>query len=491
MLCLGMTAGSAFARIELLDGKLVLHGKVQETLIMPTHDNFTPNQLHDYEIHNLRTSIKLEAMLHVGQGEKYQFNIYSIWKNYYDFARDVDAGYRHYVQDFSGHRGFKEFQYYRKFDDICRELYAELLHPLFQIRVGKQVISWGETTFQRMADIINPVDTRGMMNPVMPDFSELKQGLWMFRFYYTNPDMWQQMTFDFLVIPDYQPMVIFPAGHHMMHQSAFNAFAAPNEMFRPNYRDKPKTWGSPELAVKIRGFSWGVDWSLQYIYHRPDSPIYREGKAFEAQMAAVFGTRARDVKRYGWQSTIAATFNKPINKKIPIIPGTTLAMSGIVFSGEFVWEKDRDVNQQVGMDVRVREVDRYAGVLGWDCKIFLPYITPYFRNKYLGVGMQLFTEWVPDRHRADAIYPWVTYRGKGHHFSALQMSWNYMVWHSRIILGGNINYQLTEGNTATAWTIAFKPTFKWTYSIVYSNYLEYGPETDKGDQIVFDVMYEF
>ena len=131
-------AGEAYA-INYLDGKVEFHGRWANTLIMPTHKNVTPNQLHSTDIVNLRSSLKLELMWHAYDGPDYQINVYSIFKNYYDFARDVDAGYRKYVQDFSGHRGFREIQFYDKFDHICRELYAEFNNPTYQVRLGKQV----------------------------------------------------------------------------------------------------------------------------------------------------------------------------------------------------------------------------------------------------------------------------------------------------------------------------------------------------------------
>ena len=481
------------AAIEFADGKLVVHGKVQGTVQMPTHKKITPNQRHSYDFHNIRASLKLETMWHVYEGPKYSLNVYSILKNFYDKAYDIDSGYHDYVSDFSGHRGIKnELRNYNTFRDICRELYIEVIHPLFQVRLGKQVVSWGETTFSRMADIVNPLDSRGVINPIVPDFAEIKQGLWMARILYTNPDMWQNIMFEFLVIPDFQPTRVYPAGHHMMHPSSMNAMQDPNELLRPRYRDAPKTWGNPELGLRLRGFTKGFDWTLQYLHHRNDSPVTRSGMALDAALPALLGRgHTRDVMKYKFQHTFGATFNKPIGGEVPIIPFTSMRMSGLLLKGEFIWEKDRDINQQVGSNVRVREIDRYAGVLGWDCKIFLPYITPRFRNKLLTSKTQLFMEWVPDRHRNDLISPWSAFRKSGHHFAAFTQTFQYAFWHNRILPGFNLNYQLTDGSVACAWALIFKPTFKWTYSLIYSNYTEYGSETNNGDILVFDIIYEF
>ena len=485
-------AGNAFA-LDLFSGKLTVHGIAQTTVQMPTHKETSPDQLHDYDFHNIRGTLKLETLWHAYEGESYNINVYSIFKNYYDKAYDIDSGYGNYISDFSGHRSLRnELRSYTTFRDICREFFIDVANPLFQVRLGKQVVSWGETSFSRMADIVNPIDARGVINPVVPDFSQMKQGLWMARFYYTNPDMWQNMTLELLIIPDFQPTRVYPAGHHMMHPSAFNMMQNPNEVLKARYRDKPKSWGSPEIGFKIRGFTGGFDWSLQYLHHRNDNPVTQEGKALLSALPALFGIgRTEVVYHYAWQHTIGATFNKPLPFDISIIPGTSLKMSGILFKGEFIWEKDRDINQTAGFDVRVREIDRYAGVLGWDCKIYLPWITPRYRNKLLNSSTQLFMEWVPDRHRIDSISPWSTQRKKGHHYAAVTESLSYAFWHSRIIPAVNLNYNLTEGSLQYALALVFKPTYKWGYSLVFADFIEYGRETDNGDMLIFDITYEF
>ena len=482
--------GDTFA-FEYLDGKVVIHGKMSQQLLMRTK-NKRPDELYDYDIYNFRSTLKLETRWHVLQGSEYELTFYGVWKNFYDTAHEIDGGYGRYLRQFSGSEGIEELKSYETFRDICREVYVELTHPNWQVRLGKQIVSWGETSFERMADIVNPVDLRGMLNPGYPDFAEIKRGLWMGRFYITPPDFFQDITFEFLVIPDFEPQRLWPAGYHLTHPSAMNALKNPNEMFKSYYRDRPESWRDPEFGFKVRGFSFGYDWAIQYFYHRADTPIIRKGRAIQAQLPALLGRgRAEDVQHYGHQSTLAFTFNKTVDRPITLIPGTFVRMTGNVARGEFVWEFKRDVSQFLGTNVRVTEKDRYAFCLGWDTKIFIPKLSPWNRNKLLSSSSQLFMEWMPEKHRNDYAYPWVTYCKKRHHFASITQSLSYDFWNGRILTGFYGAHHLTEGAWYYTLMAAFKPTFKWTYMVRYLNYIETGHDTENLDCVTFDITYEF
>jgi len=481
---------AAVYAIDLADGKIVVHGKFSEQLAMRTK-NQRKDELYDYDIFNFRTTVKLETMLHVQQCPDYEINLYGVWKEFYDVAHEVDSGFNNYVTRFSGNPGIKELRSYNTFTDICRELYGEYVNNLFQLRLGKQIVSWGETSFERMADIINPIDSRGMLNPAYPDFAEMKRGLWMLRFFLTPPDMPSNLAFEFLLIPDFQPQRNWPAGYHLMHPKDFNMLQRPNEILLAGYRDAPTSWSNSEIAFRIKGFTWNTDWTLFYFHHRGDNPVTRDGKLLKSQLAALFGTYLDDVKRYGWQHSIGATFSSPIDRKFTLIPGTPVTMSGSVLRGEFLSEIGRDYNKLVGIDYKVVQRNRYAGVLAWDTKIFLPGISPWNRNKLLSSTTQLFCEWIPKRKNDDIIYPFYPYRKKGHHFSTITQSLVYGFWQDRIMPAFYGGYQLTDGSMYYTTSLIFKPTFKWTYMVSYTNYIETGHDTENLDQILFDITYEF
>jgi hypothetical protein len=219
--------------------------------------------------------------------------------------------------------------------------------------------------------------------------------------------------------------------------------------------------------------------------------VSKNGTLIKIQLSTLLGRRLENVKRYGWQHSIGATFSRPIDRKISLIPGTPVSMSGNVLRGEFIVEIDRDVNKLVNNNYKVVERNRYAGVLGWDTKIYIPWLTPWNRNKFLGSTTQLFCEWVPNRTSKDIMYPYYPFRKRGHHFSTITESLSYGFWQDRIMPGFYGAYQLDDGSAYYTAMLIFKPTFRWTYMVTYTNYIETGQDTQNLDQVLFDITYEF
>jgi hypothetical protein len=52
-------------------------------------------------------------------------------------------------------------------------------------------------------------------------------------------------------------------------------------------------------------------------------------------------------------------------------------------------------------------------------------------------------------------------------------------------------YQLDDGSAYYTAMLIFKPTFRWTYMVTYTNYIETGMNTQNLDQVLFDITYEF
>jgi len=479
--------------IDLFDGRVVVHGKASQQLAMRTK-NTSPGQLYDYDIFNFRTSLKLETMFHIQQCPDYEINLYGVWKEFYDYAHEVDSGFNNYVNHMSGHHGIQEIRSYNTFTDICRELYLEYTTPLFQIRTGKQIVSWGETAFERTADIVNPIDARGLLNPGYPDFAEIKRGLWMLRFYITPPDMPLDMTFEGLIIPDFEPNRNWPAGYHLTHPKGFNSLKNPNELFLVDYRDAPSTWGNPDLGFRIRGFFKGFDWTFFYLNKRSNESVVRTGRGIALQLSALnrdlFG-RAKNDKWFQRYNNVGFTFNRPINKKFCMLPGTDLSMSGNILRAEFIAELSKKATNLVGAANDVRGYNRYATTIGWDTKIFIPGLTPWNRNKHLSSSTQLAMEWTQGKHKTYQVYPYVTYSLDRHAWQTVTQSFDYGFWNDRILTGLYAVYQLTPGKSYATVMAAFKPTFSWTYMVRYLNYIETTGATGNLDTLLFDITYEF
>ena len=111
------------AAIDLYDGRVVIHGKWSNQMLMRAKN--TENYERDYDIFNARTSLKLEAMWHVYEGPEYSLNFYSVWKQFYDGAKDIDGSFKRQMEDGSngGSAGYDQLTHYSEFKDVSRELY--------------------------------------------------------------------------------------------------------------------------------------------------------------------------------------------------------------------------------------------------------------------------------------------------------------------------------------------------------------------------------
>ncbi len=484
------------AEYSYLDGDLVFHGKASFQMNVRAHDKRS-YELYDYNIHNFRGTFKLETKWDAIKDSNYNLTFYSVFKNYYDIAHEIDGGYNRYLKRMDGGSSgaIEEVKSYETFTDICRELYAEVTNPWWQLRVGKQIVSWGESTFERMADVINPLDARGDLNPVLIDFDEAKQGLWMARFTLTPPDFWQDMFFEFLVVPDFQPTRNWPAGAHLTHPPSMNSLKNANELFESTYRDADDIgYHDPAMGFRVRGLTYGFDWTVFAYYHRSYDGIVREGKGVKSQLP-VFGIgRAEDVKMFGHQTDLGFTFNKPVNKQIMLVPGVrSFNMSGNIWRFEFLTELDKKNDR--GYTPNVVKNTRYAFVTGWDTYIQIPWLSDWNRNRKISSGTQLFMEWVPTRHRDDFIYPYnaspTVYGEKNHHAATITESLSYDFWNSRILPAVYFSHSLDDGRNFWAPTLAFKPTFHWTYLVRYINYIDYGNYIENLDSWLLDITYEF
>lgn len=82
------------------------------------------------------------------------------------------------------HRARKEYIATRD-DDFLREAYLDVAGTSWHVRLGKQIVVWGETDIVRTADVVNPLDLRYSL-PGIDTWEDIKDGLWMARFFYRS-----------------------------------------------------------------------------------------------------------------------------------------------------------------------------------------------------------------------------------------------------------------------------------------------------------------
>jgi hypothetical protein len=192
--------------------------------------------------------------------------------------------------------------------------------------------------------------------------------------------------------------------------------------------------------------------------------------------------------------------NKPVDITIPIIPGTSLSMSGNIFRLEAIYEHDKPAVKDLGESPQLQPLskivkkDRYAVCAAWQTKIFLPGITPWARNKYLSSTSQLFYEIIPDKSRNDLYFPWVTYAPKKKSWWVYTQELSYELWNGRILPGFYGAYYINQRGGYYAPALGFKPWFKHTFLVRYLNYFGLGDSSsdlNSKDFLTFEYTYEF
>ncbi|MCP4715912.1 MAG: hypothetical protein GY868_12410, partial [Deltaproteobacteria bacterium] len=260
---------SALASIELYDGKLILSGFVKEVAFYRTSMTAREDYYHDNNLDYLQTSALLEALYTIKEDDDVTIRLFGGLKYWWQKAHYFDDDYNRHIP----HRDRKDWTHPRSFnDDMLTEVYLDYENGPFQLRIGKQIVVWGSLDLQSVTDVVNPLDFRRGY-PGLNTWEELKQGLWMIRAFYLT-ELPGNLLFEFIFNPgDYKQIKINMEGTQP------GAMAKPVRFFDPDLqkfgifhwqrekwtRDAP-TWNTSnwEAGFRIRGFTYGVDWTFIY-----------------------------------------------------------------------------------------------------------------------------------------------------------------------------------------------------------------------------------
>jgi len=104
------------------------------------------------------------------------------FKYWWQKAQYFDQDYRRSIP----HHERKDWAHPRSFqDDVLTETYIDVSTGPWKIRLGKQIVIWGQLDLERVADVVNPIDIR-RGPPGVNTWEEVKQGLWMIRLFYQS-----------------------------------------------------------------------------------------------------------------------------------------------------------------------------------------------------------------------------------------------------------------------------------------------------------------
>jgi hypothetical protein len=158
-------------------------------------------------------------------------NIVHLKSMYSQFGLIADVNIGEFGSAYAEMRYRTGREYENKFSEMeLREAYADIYLGPIDIRVGKQILSWGASSF------LNPSDQFSAQDPTYrsPDHDDLRLGTWAIR---TNLAINSSSKLQILWMPDYVPSVL------LTEPFSFPQYISFAEDVRPDQRIKEGSFG--------------------------------------------------------------------------------------------------------------------------------------------------------------------------------------------------------------------------------------------------------
>jgi hypothetical protein len=483
IITLMLVKGVTFAFV-LLDGALDVKGNVQQTLNLRTH-----RDSRDVQYSSFRTMFRLEGMYTLVSCPDLDIKAYGLTSYYYDEALDIDANARRAIKNEAGRSYYDNFKHPRDSEEWLKEMYLDIKQKTLQIRLGKQFVSWGETAEARVADLINPLDTKYLI--AFPDWEDFKLGLWMARLFYTPENMWQNLAFELVLIPfDFEEQRVPPAGSGLFYGPPPSPGTSMQRLLSKRRLDAPSdSLDNFEAGLRIKGY-WalgdGVDWAISHFYTRLDSPLIDGIKGYRRNLRLVLGLPAGGkVYTYPNYSSTAFTFATTVGGWVK---------SSI--RGECVYNTNKDYQYGASSfsSYKIREKDLIATALTISRNTMVPYISNgLFGNVGRSVSITLtwYQYWLLNHVYNRKTNEYIIWDSgtKDSSWTKFTLSLSTGFWFDRIIPLFNLAYDV-NGPTTVVAGIVFAPGDHWQWMASYQqvNEVKYG---EYQNQVIFSARYEF
>lgn len=249
-----LVSGPRAGAIDLFEGKLQLYGSTEirvGTWLQsdPTTPILIPGitrQPDDDLLAVLRTSLQLEADWRPDSRTELHAVLRLAWEPRYPVDKYANYGSRFGAWKLPG----RVYDDPSSSEEILREVWIRRdLLPGQTLRVGRQVVNWGESLAFRVADVINPNDGKTSLFFLDPQDSRIPQ--WMAQGLHDFPNLRGAPSFEWIVVP--------PLDHRRQRVNELadtgSRFAIPPEQ-RPSrfpfFRDQglPGLWTIDRAAAK-------------------------------------------------------------------------------------------------------------------------------------------------------------------------------------------------------------------------------------------------
>lgn len=471
-LCFAASALAFKDPIEVFGKDLTVKGSVQQNLDLRTH-----RDERDVQYSSFKSTLRVEGDYHLYNSSDLDISFYTLLHYWHDNGDNIDHNQRDAIRyEDQGSHALKNYRRSNEIEEIMKEFYLDFRGKSWQARLGRQIVSWGETSFFQVADVINPLDTINLK--AFPDFDDLKVGLWMARIFYTPEAMWQDLSFEFIFIPpDFQPTRLPPAGHGLFFGTAVMGDDTFGKILSKQRWDKPPNdWSNAELGLRIRGFTWNTGWTLSYFYARRDDALINGQKGYNNFVKFLLGRPHGEVFTYPHMQTVGFTFDRPVNR----IKSTLRGETTLVFK-----------DYQYGTyEVKRRKL--FVNALSLDHKLYIPWLTPTNRMRFMGVTLTWFYYKLIDHDYNRATGEYIAWESgnRDSSWNVFTLMLDYGFLFDEILPSFSISYDINGGTTVSP-VLKYAPGDHWRYQVTYQQTNEQGRNDHMQDQVMFSIQYEF
>ncbi|MBW2367006.1 MAG: hypothetical protein JRH15_03875 [Deltaproteobacteria bacterium] len=407
------------AAVDILDGKVFIHGKVIAQVGVHLQDSQKGGP--DFESGDFsmaQTIADIETTFVPTDIIRFSAIVRAYKEWVYDVSDAYESRYHETGMGFLDPYGVYSKRFNRNSSDWgedveLREAFADVsLMEYGNLRLGKQQITWGEADGIRLADIINPVNIARHFN--LEPWEDLRIPIVAAYANLTHPAL-SDFILDVIVTGDYERAVrgepgsgspwAFPIPNAAR---GFNPWGA--DMMPYFVYDEPDDYDDNyEYGARIRYKSQlaGIEFSAFYFHTTNDMPIleFRGGFLPPPSPAPPIpgpgGTFLPEIfLKYKKYDNFGFTFN------------AFVAGIKTVLRGEFVYIKDIEFNKAVipnpAVDIGTLlgfssvETDQIKGMVGFDRQVYIPFLNP---SKSFFVSGQYFYLFTDDRENLiDATY---------------------------------------------------------------------------------------
>lgn len=396
----------AHASFQLYNGKLEISGFIKNTTYYRTNMCDRDKPYHDSKIDFSKNSALFEVLYNFRETDTYSLRFFGSVRYWYEMMSQIDDELRRSIPSKlrRGYRNPRSFD-----DDVLTELYVDYVRGPWDIRIGKQIVTWGELDVDRACDVVNPIDLRWGV-PGIEAWEEIKRPIWMIRTTYQST-LPGNLLFE----------TIFNPGHFL---SAYPAPPTGTHWSASQFRDNPfSKWGPGvfgwqltrwmheareqrydihnwQLGLRVRGYTYNIDWTLLWWNAPASAPIVDpiDAKAYTSQYFGGAIPAVIQGKQVSW-SRLPDPTDYPHDvfkwRRYQIFGGTAQTtfnnfMPSAVWRCEIAYGRNEPFNvstDQTKTNIYgVRRQDTLAVAFSWSDKWTIPWVT-----RHICTGKQMDT----------------------------------------------------------------------------------------------------